>query len=146
MNKLSKLQIIVGCLVLFVLLKGIHLESPGITRGHYSFQLGSGPESGILGTLEIILALLGVAYLSLKQEGKNFFEFLSSLTVSENDLYIGGVCGGLARHSAIPAWVWRMTFAVLFFGYGTGLMAYVALWIFVPLPTNQQSREEGAAS
>lgn len=52
---------------------------------------------------------------------------------SSKDCVIGGVCGGLAKVvPAIPSWVWRIGFFVAMFGYGTGFLVYVLLWIFVP--------------
>lgn len=52
---------------------------------------------------------------------------------SSKDCVIGGVCGGLAKLvPAIPSWVWRIGFFVAILGYGTGLVVYVLLWIFVP--------------
>lgn len=52
---------------------------------------------------------------------------------SSKDCVIGGVCGGLAKLvPAVPSWVWRIGFVVAMFGYGTGFLAYVLLWIFVP--------------
>lgn len=52
---------------------------------------------------------------------------------SSRDCVIGGVCGGLAKLvPAIPSWVWRIGFFVAILGYGTGLLVYVLLWIFVP--------------
>lgn len=52
---------------------------------------------------------------------------------SSRDCVIGGVCGGLAKSvPAIPSWVWRIGFFVAILGYGTGLLVYVLLWIFVP--------------
>ena len=56
----------------------------------------------------------------------------SRLRRSLSNRWIGGVCGGLARVTGVEAWVWRLA-AVLFalFG-GSGVLAYVLLWIFMP--------------
>jgi phage shock protein C len=51
---------------------------------------------------------------------------------SRTDRVLGGVCGGMARATAVESWVWRLIFAVLFIFAGAGLLAYVLLWIFVP--------------
>jgi phage shock protein C len=60
---------------------------------------------------------------------------------STNDRWIGGVCGGLAASTGVEAWLWRMMFAFLLLAGGSGLIAYVILWIFVPLePTNPMLR------
>ena len=46
--------------------------------------------------------------------------------------WLGGVCGGIARSTGMPAWIWRLIFLAVFFYWGTGVLAYVLLWIFVP--------------
>lgn len=58
--------------------------------------------------------------------------WLQTLTKSGRDKWIGGVCGGLGEHTPIPAWLWRFLFAVLFLFWGTGLVLYLLLWIFMP--------------
>jgi phage shock protein PspC (stress-responsive transcriptional regulator) len=51
---------------------------------------------------------------------------------SRTDRVLGGVCGGMARSTAVEAWVWRLLFAILFIFAGAGLLLYLLLWIFVP--------------
>jgi len=51
---------------------------------------------------------------------------------SKSDRIFGGVCGGLGKISAMPAWAWRIIFCVCFFGMGFGFLIYVLLWLFVP--------------
>jgi phage shock protein C len=67
-----------------------------------------------------------------QEPSHSFLEFLRSLKRSNTDHWFGGVCGGLAERTLAPAWVWRLGFVALAFGYGSGLMVYVLLWIFVP--------------
>ncbi|MGI9133660.1 MAG: PspC domain-containing protein, partial [Rhodoferax sp.] len=43
-----------------------------------------------------------------------------------------GVCGGLALATGIGSWLWRMAFALLLLMGGSGLIAYLLLWFFVP--------------
>lgn len=62
-------------------------------------------------------------------EGRNW---LYSLKRSKTDKWLGGVCGGLGEHTPIPSWAWRFLFAVAFLFFGTGLLLYILLWIFVP--------------
>lgn len=45
---------------------------------------------------------------------------------------IGGVCTGLAHYFGIEATWIKILFLVLFFGFGTGLIAYLVLWIAMP--------------
>ncbi|HEY2780413.1 MAG TPA: PspC domain-containing protein [Steroidobacteraceae bacterium] len=57
---------------------------------------------------------------------------VNSFRRSRKDRWIGGVCGGIARSTAVESWVWRLLFAVLFLCAGAGLLVYLLLWIFVP--------------
>jgi phage shock protein PspC (stress-responsive transcriptional regulator) len=38
----------------------------------------------------------------------------------------------LGTHTSIPSWVWRVLFCLLFFCFGTGLLIYILLWVFMP--------------
>jgi len=58
--------------------------------------------------------------------------WLQNLTKSKKDRWIGGVCGGLGEHTPVPSWTWRLLFILFFFIWGTGLIFYILLWIFVP--------------
>jgi phage shock protein C len=58
--------------------------------------------------------------------------WMRRLTKSRDDRWIGGVCGGLGAHTAIPSWIWRVIFVLLFVCVGTGLLIYLLLWIFMP--------------
>ena len=56
--------------------------------------------------------------------------------LSTTDKKIGGVCGGLAEYFNIDSLLVRIAFVALFFGFGTGLLAYILLWILAPKPPN----------
>ena len=58
--------------------------------------------------------------------------FLQQLSRSRTDRYLGGVCGGLGRHTDLPSWAWRIIFCLTFLYFGAGLLTYVRLWIFLP--------------
>ncbi|NJK87360.1 MAG: PspC domain-containing protein [Bacteroidales bacterium] len=45
---------------------------------------------------------------------------------------LGGVCGGLGHYFNIDPLIFRILFIVLFFGYGTGLLIYIIMWIIIP--------------
>ena len=62
---------------------------------------------------------------------------LHQLTRSKSDRWIGGVCGGLAVMTNIPAWSWRLLFVLAIVMHGLGLLIYALLWIFVPLEREQ---------
>lgn len=57
---------------------------------------------------------------------------INGLHRSATDRWLGGVCGGLAAATGMQAWIWRIVF-VMTLCTGFGLLAYLALWIFVPL-------------
>ena len=57
---------------------------------------------------------------------------INGLRRSVTDRWLGGVCGGLANSTGMQAWVWRIVFALMMC-MGFGFIAYLVLWIFVPL-------------
>lgn len=57
---------------------------------------------------------------------------VNGLRRSRLDRWVGGVCGGIARTTGLDAWVWRLIFTVLFLAFGSGILLYILLWIFVP--------------
>jgi phage shock protein C len=52
---------------------------------------------------------------------------------SSTDKKIGGVCAGLADYFDIDPTIVRVVWLVLFLCAGCGLLAYVILWIVLPL-------------
>jgi phage shock protein C len=69
--------------------------------------------------------------------------WLANLTKSETDRWLGGVCGGLGEHTPVPSWVWRLLFTLLVVCFGTGVLIYILLWIFVPRKTPAGSSGKG---
>jgi phage shock protein C len=63
---------------------------------------------------------------------KDFWQSIRNLKKSATDKKIAGVCGGLGEHTPIPSWLWRALFISLVLLWGTGLVAYIALWICMP--------------
>lgn len=55
-----------------------------------------------------------------------------NLTLNEDDRKIGGVCGGLAKVSEVPSWLWRAIFLISVFFGGFGVIAYLILWFCMP--------------
>jgi phage shock protein C len=51
---------------------------------------------------------------------------------STRDKWIGGVCGGLGHYFDIDPTIVRLIFLVAFFGFGTGLLVYLVLWVVMP--------------
>ena len=52
--------------------------------------------------------------------------------LSSTDCMVGGVCGGLAEYFGIDSLIVRIIFVVLVFGFCTGILAYLLLWILAP--------------
>lgn len=63
----------------------------------------------------------------------------STLYRSESDRMLGGVCGGLGDYLSLDTTLVRLFFALLFFGSGIGLLAYLALWIIMPSQSTAQA-------
>ncbi len=61
--------------------------------------------------------------------------WLQRFKLSNRDRWAGGVCGGLGEHTPLPSWSWRLIFVLLTIIFGTGLLVYLLLWIFVPRNT-----------
>jgi phage shock protein PspC (stress-responsive transcriptional regulator) len=57
---------------------------------------------------------------------------LHQLTRSRTDRMIGGVCGGLGKHTDLPSWAWRVIFCLTLLYFGAGILIYVLLWLFLP--------------
>lgn len=57
---------------------------------------------------------------------------LKDMHKSESDRLIAGVCGGLAQSTPLPSWLWRVIFILLVVSVGSGVLAYILLWIFMP--------------
>jgi phage shock protein PspC (stress-responsive transcriptional regulator) len=57
---------------------------------------------------------------------------VNGLRRSRMDRWIGGVCGGIAKATGLDSWVCRLIFTVLFLAFGSGILLYILLWIFVP--------------
>ena len=51
---------------------------------------------------------------------------------SETDKMIGGVCGGLAEYFNIDSSIIRLIFVFILLYGGSGLLAYLILWIVLP--------------
>lgn len=57
---------------------------------------------------------------------------MKKLTRSVADRRIAGVCGGLAEYFDLDATLIRVVWLLLVLCGGTGLLAYIIMWIVVP--------------
>jgi phage shock protein PspC (stress-responsive transcriptional regulator) len=132
---------------------------------NFDFKVGTGDSAAatILGLVALGAGLAGCGYY-FSQGGPSggepaseeaaggssgfsgFAAMLRRLTKSKTDAWLGGVCGGLGEHTQLPSWVWRLVFIMLVFAYGTGLLTYLALWICLPEPGDEQVRPGTASS
>ena len=74
--------------------------------------------------------------LSTPQATEPTLQAINSLRRSSTNRWFGGVCGGLAVSTGMEAWIWRLLF-VFALCTGVGFLIYLALWIFVPIESNQ---------
>ncbi len=51
---------------------------------------------------------------------------------SNQDRVVAGVCGGLGEYFNIDPVIFRILFAVFALGYGSGLLIYILMVVFVP--------------
>lgn len=58
---------------------------------------------------------------------------VNTLRRSRDDRWLGGVCGGLGRLTAVDSWVWRLIFVLLVACAGTGVLLYLVMWVLVPV-------------
>ena len=52
--------------------------------------------------------------------------------LSQTDKKLGGVCGGIADYFGIDSLLVRIAFVALVIGLGTGVFAYILLWLLAP--------------
>ena len=55
---------------------------------------------------------------------------------SGRDTKIAGVCAGVAHYFDMDPTIVRVIWGVLAFGYGSGIVAYIILWIIAPVATD----------
>lgn len=68
-----------------------------------------------------------------EQPGGGFYTEKKRLYRDTNNKVLGGVCSGIANWLKMDPTVVRILFAIISFGgFGTGVLIYVALWIFLP--------------
>ena len=66
----------------------------------------------------------------MKKTGDNL---MKKLYRSRENHKIAGVCGGLSEYFGIDPIIPRIIFLILFLGGGAGFLAYVIMWVLLPL-------------
>jgi len=65
---------------------------------------------------------------------------------SSTDKKIAGVCAGLADYFDLDATIIRLVWLLLLFFAGTGLLAYIILWIVLPLAPPEQAHNASSST
>ncbi len=55
-----------------------------------------------------------------------------TLRRSRTDKMIAGICGGLGKYFGLDSTILRLVFALLLIFAGTGLLAYLVMWLVIP--------------
>lgn len=61
---------------------------------------------------------------------------------SRKDKKIAGVCGGIAEYLNIDPTVVRLVFALMFFGWGSGILAYIICALIMPEDDAEEEEKE----
>ncbi|MEY4594753.1 MAG: hypothetical protein RIQ47_1163 [Bacteroidota bacterium] len=75
-----------------------------------------------------------------KQSDNIYSETSRKLFRDPDDKLLGGVCSGLSAYFNIDSVWFRLFFAFLFFGLGTGVLFYIILWIVIPEAKNSADK------
>lgn len=95
--------------------------------------LVSGKQVITLADVQMVLPQLGLRVEYNSGNTSNPFDLTSKRVYrKESDKVIGGVCSGLAEYFGIDPAIIRILFIALFFGFGSGLLFYILLWIILP--------------
>lgn len=52
---------------------------------------------------------------------------------SRTDKKIAGICGGMGKYFGIDPVIFRIIWLLLLLGMGAGLLAYLILWLVIPM-------------
>lgn len=55
-----------------------------------------------------------------------------TLRRSRTDKMVAGVCGGLGKYFGLDSTILRLVFVLLLIFAGTGLLAYLVMWLVIP--------------
>jgi phage shock protein PspC (stress-responsive transcriptional regulator) len=120
----------------------------------FTEKLGSTKQVIGLKEVDDIITIMGQPedYKIEDETPKNDFQSNYTLSSSSKKLYrdkdnsfLGGVLSGLGHYLGVdPLWL-RIIMVILFFGFGTGLVVYIILWILIPeaVTTSQKLEMKG---
>jgi phage shock protein PspC (stress-responsive transcriptional regulator) len=55
-----------------------------------------------------------------------------TLRRSRTDKMVAGICGGLGKYFGLDSTILRLVFVLLLIFAGTGLLAYLIMWLVIP--------------
>jgi phage shock protein PspC (stress-responsive transcriptional regulator) len=55
-----------------------------------------------------------------------------TLRRSRTDKMVAGICGGLGKYFGLDSTILRLVFVLLMIFAGTGLLAYLIMWLVIP--------------
>ena len=80
-----------------------------------------------------VAAAIAVAYFAYQYFSSNSHgKITGRLHKSASDKKLAGVCGGLAEYLGIDPTIIRLIWALMIFGWGTGLVAYIVCAVVLP--------------
>lgn len=117
------------------------------------FQEKLGTTKQVVGLIEVdqVIAIMGQPedYKIEDDEPKNSYNSNYNVNYNSKKLYrdkenslLGGVMSGLGHYFGVdPLWL-RIIMVILFFGFGTGFVLYLILWILIPEATTTSQKLE----
>jgi phage shock protein PspC (stress-responsive transcriptional regulator) len=120
----------------------------------FTEKLGTNKQVIGLKEVDVIITIMGQPedYKIEDETPKNNFEANYATSGSTKKLYrdkensfLGGVLSGLGQYLSVdPLWL-RIIMVILFFGFGTGLVLYIILWVLIPeaVTTTQKLEMKG---
>ena len=99
-----------------------------------------------MGTVMSLAAGLAIGYFIyqtiVSNKNGNRGKITGRLHKSTKDKKIAGVCGGIAEYLKVDSTIVRLVFMLMFFGWGTGLLAYIISAIIFPVGDDTEEDEE----
>ena len=99
-----------------------------------------------MGTVMSLAAGLAIGYFIyqtiVSNKNGNRGKITGRLHKSRKDKKVAGVCGGIAEYLKVDSTIVRLIFMLMFFGWGTGLLAYIVSAIIFPVGDDTEEDEE----
>ena len=99
-----------------------------------------------MGTAMSLAAGLAIGYFIyqtiVSNKNGNRGKITGRLHKSVKDKKVAGVCGGIAEYLHVDSTIVRLVFMLMFFGWGTGLLAYIISAIIFPTGDDTEEDEE----